>query len=128
MNDLSWLLYIGDVLSGLGGFLAFLAGVSLVIGFICIVYGASLKDNSYDFEGPKWQLGNKIQKKALAIGLPAFFVLGFVANLMPSKETVYAIAASEMGEKVMKTNTFNKATEALNAWLERQIKPDEEKK
>lgn len=42
---------------------------------------------------------------------------------MPSKDTVYAIAASEMGESVLKSETGSLATQALNAWLKKQITP-----
>ena len=41
---------------------------------------------------------------------------------IPGKDTMYAIAASEMGEKILKTETAGKVQQALSAWLDAQIK------
>jgi len=49
-------------------------------------------------------------------------VLFLMAALIPSKETMYAIAASELGEKLLHTETVSKAQKALEAWLDSQTK------
>lgn len=48
-------------------------------------------------------------------------VCSVVFVFVPQKNTVYAIAASEVGEEVLKSETADKAMTALNAWLDRQI-------
>ena len=50
-----------------------------------------------------------------------------VSLAVPSKDTVYAIAASEVGEEIVKSETAGKAVKALNAWLDKQIAPTEKK-
>jgi hypothetical protein len=39
----------------------------------------------------------------------------------PDKDTVYAIAASEVGDHVLHSKTGTLAEQALDAWLQRQI-------
>lgn len=53
----------------------------------------------------------------------AFALLGFgtIAVFVPSKNTIYAIAASEYGEEALKAPEASKAREAINAWLDEQI-------
>lgn len=43
-----------------------------------------------------------------------------VTAILPSKDTVYAIVASEYGEKLLHTQTAGKAEKALDAWLDKQ--------
>jgi len=52
-------------------------------------------------------------------------VLIFFAVITPSRNTVYAIAASELGEEVLKSPVATKAGQALEAWLDAQIKQAE---
>lgn len=42
-------------------------------------------------------------------------------NFIPSRDTFYAIAASEMGEQALKTPIATKAGKALEKWLDEQI-------
>lgn len=66
---------------------------------------------------PIWQTGWQVGK--------GYFKLGIIAALViipvPSKDTIYAIAASEMGERALASPTGDRAVKALNAWLDRQI-------
>ena len=43
-----------------------------------------------------------------------------IAAFCPSSETMYAIAASQSGEQVLKTPLANKAEKALEVWLDKQ--------
>lgn len=58
-----------------------------------------------------------------SIKKPVATLAGAVAVfcLFPSSGTIYAIAASEMGERVLTSETGGKAVQALDAWLDRQI-------
>ena len=42
----------------------------------------------------------------------------------PEKKTLYAIAASEYGEQIIKSEIGNDATKALQQWIKRQIEPE----
>lgn len=95
MNDLSWFLYLADVLpnaaSSLGaiGFgVSFLGGVGLLI----------------------WKFAYEMEKDTCedAVDVPkgfcwtwsVFFLLFIITHFVPSKETIYLIAGSEAGEAV----------------------------
>lgn len=121
MNDLSWFIYLADVLEKLGDLFF---GLS-VIGFILLAIWGFLflpmtaEGASRDTWKTYWFAGK--------ILIPVTLLLSVAATLIPSSTTMYAIAASEMGERLIHTKTFSKAEQALNAWLDRQIKPTEEK-
>lgn len=127
MNDLSWLIYLADIVSGINGFLAAITVGSVLWIAGAIIYGMILKDGWNVKVGDEvWTRGHQIQKAAATktIWVPLIAIL--VAIPIPSKTTIYAIAASEGGEAVLKSETAGKAMEALNAWLDRQIKGEAE--
>jgi hypothetical protein len=121
-------LYGADVAGSISGVLSTVAvGAVLAIAAAGVTY-ASIGD------GPTiWEWDNKEEKRAHHKAMMAtlkkvpkiaaivFLSSSLTASIIPSKETVYAIAASEMGENVLNTQTGDKAVKALNAWLDRQI-------
>ena len=134
MNSLSWLLYAADVSNGLMAIFVVITIVSALFGFI--VAGHLYLDLG---DGPKeWILSGKSEdakarmikahedsvagcKSMLKVFLITGVVSAFLSALIPSRETVYAIAASEMGEEIVKSATAGKAMKALNAWLDKQV-------
>lgn len=128
MNNLSWLLYLGDIIENLKAVL----DIFLVLGFISTVcsvgVGFYLKGETYDEESVL--KGKYIHKKVLFVCLPLLIVFGLVTSMLPSKQTIYLIAASEMGEEAIKSTTGKKALDALNRYLDsigREEKTDEER-
>lgn len=105
MNSLSWLLYLADVASGLKAVLIVVMVISLTIVFFWFFTTEESQKNS----------------KTAAKFMIGALVAAVIAAFLPSRETVYAIAASEMGEELLKTPTAAKATKALDAWLDKQI-------
>lgn len=116
MNDLSWLIYLADVSDNVDTFLWLLMVLSVAGGLLWAVIGMG----GDDFSGPEWAAWRRTGAFLL---LPCFLLGLLVGSIVPAKDTVYAIAASEMGETVLKSETGNKAVGALNAWLDRQIAP-----
>lgn len=118
LNQLSQLLYWGNVLGNLGGLLVFF-GILLVIATIVSIITA------FVFADSGLKLKNKVWIPSTFSA--AFFILTLCswtgAAFCPSKETVYAIAASEMGERALQTPLASKAGKALEAWLDKQITP-----
>lgn len=140
MNELSWLIYAADVAGSidtvsLGGIV-----VAILCGG-CFLAEAANRDcpaakwdekarNHFlyggNYERPKgerpaeyrWSVGAAIRGPLIATG-----VCIAVAVFTPGRETLYAIAASEMGERALASETGGKAVQALNAWLDRQIAP-----
>lgn len=119
MNTLSWLIYLADVAGDIDSLLAFisLAATFFLILWVCAAFVM------FDEGSPEdWKVWRRLGGFAL---LPIFFGSVILGALVPAKTTVYAIAASEMGEKALSTETGNKAFKALNAWLDRQIEGEE---
>lgn len=122
MNGISWLIYFANVCGNLGGVLFALVFLSLALTIALILYGGVERDHAYPGD-ERHNAAMAIQGKALRFGIPTAVLILFLSVLVPSQDTVYAIAASETGERVLKTDTGNKAVAALNAWLDRQINP-----
>lgn len=107
MNELSWLLYAASVFDDLKGLLIFLR-ICGILGLIVItIVGFTYQSSRMTFN----QDGKTRQhiRRQLRWYIPLLLCVWFVAILVPSSNTVYAIAASQVGEQ------------ALNAWLDRQI-------
>jgi hypothetical protein len=104
MNSLSWFLYFAGVAGGLSTLLI-TVGLASALGWcgLCL-FSAELNKN---LPKPAWLI------------LPV--VLWTVAAFIPNKDTLYAIAASELGEKLVTSDLGSKAQQALSAWIESQI-------
>jgi len=125
MNDLSWLLYLGDVSGSISHFFGFFGFVLFIVGGIA-TFGAfiALADDSLS----DTSINSVKSAKNFGIFAVIFgFFLMVAATLLPSKETVYLIAASEAGEEVVTSKTGQKAIDAVNRYLD-SVTPDGEKK
>jgi hypothetical protein len=132
MNELSWMLYLADVANSAGatfaaaGLLMFVWAIAVTICRIAYtlkpIYA---RGTSYEEE---WQRAADFwhSKTGSLTGLflGAFLLLA-VNVVIPSKETIYAIAASEMGEAVLDSGTASKAHKALDKWLDKQLEPEQ---
>jgi predicted MFS family arabinose efflux permease len=119
LNALSWLIYLASVVSSIG-VLAFTVAVLSVLVFLAglMVVCANI-DEGYESER---NTGFK-----LLIGSTRVFVIcALLLVVLPGRDTIYAIAASEMGEELLNSETGSKAVKALDAWLDRQIADDED--
>ena len=132
MNSLSWMIYLADLtgnIAGLLGLLSFLTGTGAVIATVMHLVWAGDTPNIYSYEDAD-RRAMKVaahDRKAASAGKwgPRLFitcgVFALLCAVLPSKATMYAIAASETGEDVLNSETGGKAVKALNAWLDRQI-------
>lgn len=128
MNDLSWLIYAADVAGSVSGVLSVtafgsvVAGIGSGIGYL--VMGESPHVWSWDDAEAKVASHNAtrtVLKKILKRAPIVFFAAALTASVIPGKDTIYAIAASEVGENVLNSQTGDKAVKALNAWLDKKI-------
>lgn len=120
MNNLSWLLYIANVCGNIDFEISIVFAMSIVAGIISVIWFFGLTANNASQE--EWTPWRKFSKWVVS----CFVISSLVGAVIPSKDTVYAIAASETAGTVLNSTTGNKAVEALNAWLDRQIHPKEE--
>ena len=105
MNTLSWFIYWADVLPSLAKGLTILSLFSLLISVFINIY-LLLENNC---------------KKYIWVPFLCAFVLLF-SSFIPSQNTLYAIAASEMGEEVYKSEQGQKIVKQLSDWVEAQLK------
>lgn len=108
MNNLSWLIYVADMVGNLSGLLT---GIIVMAVALTIIMGCIAVD-SYDEEYKK-SYGKKAYKF-----LKLALLCGVLSVVVPSKNTLYLIAASEMGEQVIQTETAKKVELYLNKLLE----------
>ena len=113
MNQLSWLLYLADVSASSEGWLIFFGVVAFVLGAISTIIYLGMKA---DGEEPP-----KIMAPLSGYSIVTVMICVLLSVTLPSRETVYAIAASELGEQVLNSDTGQRAGRALNAWLDKQI-------
>lgn len=107
MNDLSLFLYAADVVGSVKGVAWFGAVVTFAVsGFMMGARADGNKD---------------IKRGHIRAGWAGLFACILIASLTPGKQTMYAIAASEVGERVISSPTGERAIRAIDAWLDRQI-------
>lgn len=136
MNELSWLIYLADV----AGTLNLLTALAMPVLVVLFGLGLFVKDttardawleakkdnNRYPNLYPNPPEGDcpeaKDMRGILRPVVVAATVVVAINVSVPSAGSLYAIAASELGEQVLNSETGGKAIDALNAWLDRQIK------
>lgn len=111
MNDLSWMLYWADMVPSLGRFCGIVGLGFLLTRALWFARNAWLEDFASGRgigPAPKWLI-------PVALGLM------LTATILPSRDTFYAIAASEMGEEALQSPIATKAGKALEKWLDDQL-------
>lgn len=103
MNSLSWFLYFADVVGSLATFTG-VAGSLLIMSSIPMVISGKF----VPWANPFHTYDPEEVKKARTLignfgigGLAMGFLLVLMSTLIPSKQTMYMIAASEIGETVV---------------------------
>lgn len=133
MNELSWLIYAADVAGSVKG----LAAASVIVSGIAVpalgiagLAAAEFENTEKKYRGTSLHEEEKesgyrsIKNKVWSMIKPAIvtcIVSCSILAVTPSQNTIYAIAASEVGERVITSETGGKAVKALNAWLDKQV-------
>jgi uncharacterized membrane protein len=127
LNQLSQLLYWGNVAHNLGdycGWIGMLFFILMVVSFIlCIICLCGWTDTRSCLPETREKFA-KFAKKSQGYGILFAVIAVFIWAIgcfMPNQDTVYAIAASEMGGRIVNGQTASLANQALNAWLKKQI-------
>lgn len=129
MNSLSWFLYLTDAIGNVKNVLIGAAVASTA--YVVLRTGITAAKN--DFDSYEIKRGDKKPMPYPAHDRWASAVVGLAlaAALIPSQGTLYAIAASEAGEQIVKTEAVqgmaSDAQKALHQWIKRQIEPEAKK-
>ena len=142
MNNLSWFIYLADLLPALSGLLHGLA-ISLFVVCAAITVWALIKVGDLsDLINPKYhnvpqddvkiKLENErtsvIKKSKILVAslfITALIGLG-ISTVLPSRSTIILIGASEFGERLVTNPSVNgivdPSIELLKTWIEQQTK------
>lgn len=125
MNSISWFIYWGNAFDNLRtvvgpiAFFTFIALLTATVGRVAVFVGARCKDEGCIEFRPTM---NSLLVLAVCLWLPSAAL--YVA--VPEKNTVYAIAASQVAERVAETDAVkgiaSDAAKALQAWIGKQLK------
>ena len=131
MNNLSILIYLSGVTGNLGNFLTFVAVVFGILGVVSLIVWLVSHDETDTYyrrlESDVLASRRETRKTAWRwfwcfYGLMVF--TGGLANLVPSRQTVLLIAASEMGERVLNHPRVNQVIDPgidlLTTWMEKE--------
>lgn len=121
MNDLSWMIYFASVVGGVNGaiFAVIFGSIIWFVGLqIAGIVAADWPNADYELASARRSLSFK--------AFPYFAAAMALQIVVPSQNTIYAIAASEYGEKALNSETGGKAVTALNKWLDKQIESGSE--
>jgi hypothetical protein len=95
MNNLSWFLYLANVLPSIGGVFIFFGCVALCFALVWfLVRLADLSDNGRDIATTP-----PLDTRLVFVGL-LILILGVA---VPSEKTIYLIAGSEVGEMAIQS-------------------------
>lgn len=135
MNDLSTLLYWADVLPSISWWACIVMFIAtLVLGLFTFLgftgfFGDERKYNDgvngvhrcYHWEDLAYASDFAPRCRKLLIPTLLVFFLWGGSFFVPTKETFYLIAASEMGEEAFKTPEFAKLRKVVNNYLDAQL-------
>lgn len=124
MNSLSWFIYLADVAASMQGLLT---GITIISSILYpaawVIYGL-VSEMESDRQREAYAVS---RRKVTRLAVTAFLIAAPLNVILPSKNTMYAIAASEIGERVSKTEIANDAVKAVHAWIKKQITEDKPK-
>ncbi len=121
MNTLSWFLYFADILVNIASSLVFL-GFCFGGAYIGWVIHTTISNESAEDLARIYGREVKEKKAYPKLTLVVLSACCFLtANLLPSKNTMYAIAASELGEEAAKSAIGQKSLKAIEQWIDKQL-------
>lgn len=131
MNSVSLFLYFADVLDNLRSAIIPVMVFGFMATVACTIAGILMHAGNYSWVTDKdrdWYEARRASfASAARILWPAILLTIISFAFIPSKGTMYAIAASQVGEQVVNSETVkgitNDATKALQIWIKKQIEP-----
>lgn len=105
MNYLSWVIYLADVASRVPDVLAAVIFCLLGFAIVLVLWGWFERSEAYDWNDKlvapnRLEEGKRLHKKLYWV-VPLAIVLGLFSSLIPRKETLYLIAASEITDRAV---------------------------
>lgn len=122
MNSLSLLIYLASVVNGLSVVFALIAVAISLLTFARLLYWSTECDVKpwHSEEEAEYKRNFKVIPSSWYVALP--IVLIILAALIPDKESLYLIAASEAGETVVTSKEGQEILTELTKTIKDQLK------
>jgi hypothetical protein len=138
MNELSFLLYLAHVSDNIGGVLGVLGVLTCIGAIVMALYYTITKFfviPSIEVAGESWKSWStdefdrllasvKVAGKAFVILCTISITAGLIKSFVPDRKTVTLIAASQIGEKIIKSpqvqSIVDPSITLLKSWMEQQ--------
>lgn len=113
MNNMSWFLYLVDILGNL----------AMGLGLLTIAVIALLIIHLFEIgEGPlKREEQRAAFKRTFRAGLLVILALSLLQIVIPNTRTMYLILGSEVGEEVVNSETAQRVQKAINKKLDEYL-------
>ena len=133
MNSVSWFIYAAQVCGSIGVLFTTFGTLALILtGAVWFFPRLFAAMNSMSYGDFKKEMKDSPLKPLRKGWLALAFTLILLGNLIPEKNTMYAIAVAQVGEQVVKSGATQEmasdATKALQQWIKRQIEPEKSEK
>ena len=128
MNNLSWFLYAVDVIESIGLLLNHIVIWSFIMAIISIIVAVSMINVKKQYiiieNADEIMEINKMGKNILSFvkkSIKPFFIVLAVSTFFPSEKTMYLMLGSEIGEKVIQSETSKRVYDILNKKLDEYL-------
>ena len=139
MNNLSIIIYLADIIPSFGGLFEFLTIASVItmaISGFFYLFSRSELQISIDLNHQRCAIRDKMNmelcSKIFRYAMVVFFIAVVPDIVIPKREAIMMIAASEFGDTVLKSDDVkeivNPAKEILKNWINDQLAQSEKKK
>ena len=126
MNNLSWMIYFIDVFQTIvrwSIFATIASAISLSASFIMI--SICIDDCSKRKEIEKIERYQQTRLKFVKICLPILIVSIIISTVIPSRQTLILISASEIGEKIINSDNtkaiIDPSVNLLKGWIRKEL-------
>lgn len=125
MNSLSWLIYAAEVSPRIGTLAVLASVIFAIVGFIGLIVGLVHWDRGRNHTDDDWAQLLKLKAlirssgRNLLLASPILMIFGLV---LPSSTTIYMVAASEVGERVVTSPETVEAMNDLKAIIKKRLK------
>ena len=139
MNNLSIIIYLADIIPSFGGLFDFLTIASVfamaMSGFSYLFFRSELQI-SIDFNHQRCAIRDKMNmelcSKIFRYAMVVFSIAVVPDIVIPKRDTIMMIAASEFGDAALKSDDVNEivnpAKQILKNWINDQLAQSEKKK
>lgn len=122
MNSLSWTIYAIQLLDSFDTFLGWLTAFFFITGFVAFAF----RILSGDAKDPEITHYHNKCMRYVKWAIPCGFIVAFFNVLTPDRNTMLLIAASQIGERVVSSQTVQSvvdpSVDLLRTWIEEQTR------